>query len=351
MSLITRCPACGTKFKVVTDQLKVSEGWVRCGHCAEVFVGTLHLQTSHTPTLDLPLKSNLAELSADFSGVSQDAKLASNLSGLGSNVGDFNLSELQQQWTAQLHKAVDIDLNENGQTIPTACVPRVEPSSIVYTPDTQAIDIDIDSRYPTEVISPNKQEESADVSFVRHARRRNFWRKPFVRVALSALCIALTVLVLLQIVVQQKDRLATLEPGLTPSLQMLCKLLQCEIKPLKHIEAIVIDSSAFRKINADTYALSFSFKNTGEFSVAMPSLEVTLTDGQELPVLRRVFKPNQFGASSLLLSTGSVGSIFSSVITLQVLNTDEVGLDSAIIAAPVSGPIRVAGYRVLAFYP
>jgi len=53
----------------------------------------------------------------------------------------------------------------------------------------------------------------------------------------------------------------------------------------------------------------------------------------------------------VLLNTGSM---FSSVVTLQVLNTDGVGLDSAIIATPVpsvSGPIRVAGYRVLAFYP
>lgn len=37
MSLATRCPACGTTFKVVQDQLKVSEGWVRCGQCHEVF--------------------------------------------------------------------------------------------------------------------------------------------------------------------------------------------------------------------------------------------------------------------------------------------------------------------------
>ena len=37
MSLATRCPACGTVFRVVSDQLKVSEGWVRCGRCAEVF--------------------------------------------------------------------------------------------------------------------------------------------------------------------------------------------------------------------------------------------------------------------------------------------------------------------------
>lgn len=37
MSLATSCPSCGTVFRVVQDQLKVSEGWVRCGHCQEVF--------------------------------------------------------------------------------------------------------------------------------------------------------------------------------------------------------------------------------------------------------------------------------------------------------------------------
>ena len=37
MSLATRCTACGTVFRVVQDQLKISEGWVRCGRCKEVF--------------------------------------------------------------------------------------------------------------------------------------------------------------------------------------------------------------------------------------------------------------------------------------------------------------------------
>lgn len=37
MSLATRCTACGTIFRVVQDQLRVSDGWVRCGRCAEVF--------------------------------------------------------------------------------------------------------------------------------------------------------------------------------------------------------------------------------------------------------------------------------------------------------------------------
>src|SRR5205809_5561431 len=37
MSLATRCTSCGTVFRVVQDQLKISEGWVRCGRCEQVF--------------------------------------------------------------------------------------------------------------------------------------------------------------------------------------------------------------------------------------------------------------------------------------------------------------------------
>ncbi len=49
MRLITRCPACGTLFKVVPDQLRISEGWVRCGHCAEVFDATTHFHDPEAP--------------------------------------------------------------------------------------------------------------------------------------------------------------------------------------------------------------------------------------------------------------------------------------------------------------
>ncbi|MDO9285902.1 MAG: zinc-ribbon domain-containing protein, partial [Aquabacterium sp.] len=40
MTLATRCPSCGTVFRVVQDQLRVSEGWVRCGRCNGVFDAT-----------------------------------------------------------------------------------------------------------------------------------------------------------------------------------------------------------------------------------------------------------------------------------------------------------------------
>ena len=46
MSLITRFPVCGTLFKVVPDQLRISQGWVRCGQCAEIFDASADLRQS-----------------------------------------------------------------------------------------------------------------------------------------------------------------------------------------------------------------------------------------------------------------------------------------------------------------
>lgn len=43
MTLATRCTACGTVFRVVEDQLRVSAGWVRCGRCQAVFNAAEHL--------------------------------------------------------------------------------------------------------------------------------------------------------------------------------------------------------------------------------------------------------------------------------------------------------------------
>ncbi|MFO1211942.1 MAG: zinc-ribbon domain-containing protein [Paenacidovorax caeni] len=58
MSQITCCPSCGTKFKVVADQLRISEGWVRCGQCKEIFDASAHMQAIVVSPLlpDLPLE-------------------------------------------------------------------------------------------------------------------------------------------------------------------------------------------------------------------------------------------------------------------------------------------------------
>ncbi|RTL27260.1 MAG: DUF3426 domain-containing protein [Burkholderiales bacterium] len=63
MSLATRCTHCGTIFKVVQDQLKVSEGWVRCGRCNEVFnalPSLFDLEKEPPPPRQVPAKQQQA---------------------------------------------------------------------------------------------------------------------------------------------------------------------------------------------------------------------------------------------------------------------------------------------------
>lgn len=43
MSLVTRCPACGTAFRVQSSQLAAHSGTVRCGKCGGVFNGVAAL--------------------------------------------------------------------------------------------------------------------------------------------------------------------------------------------------------------------------------------------------------------------------------------------------------------------
>src|SRR5256712_4040378 len=43
MSLITRCPVCGTTFRVHSSQLAAHSGTVRCGKCGGVFSGVAAL--------------------------------------------------------------------------------------------------------------------------------------------------------------------------------------------------------------------------------------------------------------------------------------------------------------------
>jgi predicted Zn finger-like uncharacterized protein len=53
MSLVTRCPACGTAFRVQRDQLAAHFGTVRCGKCGSVFNGVAALVEEGTERLAL----------------------------------------------------------------------------------------------------------------------------------------------------------------------------------------------------------------------------------------------------------------------------------------------------------
>ncbi len=66
--LITRCPSCHTSFKVVPDQLRLGQGWVKCGKCMLAFHAEKHfvqtgaLSIEATSSVETPKTESRAEI-------------------------------------------------------------------------------------------------------------------------------------------------------------------------------------------------------------------------------------------------------------------------------------------------
>jgi hypothetical protein len=168
------------------------------------------------------------------------------------------------------------------------------------------------------------------VSFVRQAPRPV---PPWQRARMAALCALLVLLLGLQWVRHERDRIAAFTPRAHDWMRALCVPLRCTVAPLRQIESIVVDGSSFRKIRDDVYQLNLTIKNAAPVALAMPSVELALTDTQDQPVLRRVLSPADLGAAPVLPASAE----WSGSIPLRVT-------DSAVA-------LRIAGYRVVAFYP
>lgn len=285
MSLITRCPTCETLFRVVPDQLRVSEGWVRCGQCDEIFDASLHLLATSlkeaTPAVqpEPPAPKLDTTVSLDTASQPTFVRLDSDSDSLQSALEEVDSGDLEES-----------ELEDNAET--------------------------------------------DEASFLRHNKSESFWSRPFVRTT-SALLVLLLLLGLSgQIVFHERDRILAMQPQLRPWLLGICQPLHCTLSPLRQIEFITIDNSSFVKIGADAYRLNVTLKNTGNAPLAMPAIEMTLTDSQDQPVVRHVFLASELDAKS---------------------NTLVVGVDwttSLVLALKASSePNKVVGYRLLAFYP
>ena len=182
---------------------------------------------------------------------------------------------------------------------------------------------------PAEPATPTQESPS----FVAEAQRRAFWSSRPVRIGLWLALLLLLAALALQWVLGQRDWLAAREPALAPALQGLCQVAGCEIAPYRQLETIVIDSSAFNRLGADAFRFSVTLRNTADMPVATPALELTLTDAQEQPLVRRVVSATELGAPPALAARG------------------EFSGTSALTVTSVSNPSAIVGYRLMAFYP
>jgi hypothetical protein len=115
---------------------------------------------------------------------------------------------------------------------------------------------------------------------------------------------------------------------------VLCDWLGCKVQSVRQIESVVIDSSSFVKVRADVYRLNFTLKSTAAISLAVPALELTLTDLQDQAVVRRVLLASELGVGIEVLGAGAE---LTAVLPVAV--------------KPGGANERISGYRLLAFYP
>lgn len=335
MSLITRCPACGTMFKVVPDQLRISEGWVRCGHCTEVFDASVHLQQDGPPSVAHaePQVEPFDPFDAGPAADSDPAPVPYSASAHAGTYPDAYPDPTPAREPAPEPDPFDeplfapMDRQASGALAQASAPGRPD---LLAHQDAGASPAQDAIGEPAE---PAEEPPEHDVSFVRDARRKAFWRRPAVRVALFVAAVLLAMLLVLQAALNDRDRLAAAEPSLRPLLVALCEPLVCSVGPPRQIDAIVIDSSSFSKLRSDAYRLNFTLKNQATNEVAMPAIELTLTDTQDQPLLRRVLMPSDLGAKSPVIDASAEWS------------------GSLALAVAGNGGPRVAGYRVLAFYP
>lgn len=333
---------------MVPDQLRISEGWVRCGRCDDIFDASLHL---------------LQALPEETSPSDSREEVAANIEA--EHAGDSALQTTEADPDSAHLASPDEMLaeQEQEQLLPDAAADEIEPASpgLILevpapvdafiaespgSPDAQTCvalpePLDAEPILPVHVaqddpddLEPAPSADMSEVSFLSGKTNSSFWHRPPVRATLMLFSVALLLGLSGQIVFHERDRLVALQPGLKPWLQTTCAALDCVLSPLRRTESIVIDSSSFAQVRGDAYRLNFTVKNSADIAVAVPAIELTLTDARDRPVVRRVFLPRELHVEQDALAAGSEWSA-SLAMAVRVSGTSE----------------RVAGYRLLVFYP
>jgi hypothetical protein len=175
-------------------------------------------------------------------------------------------------------------------------------------------------------------------AFVRNAENAERWQSPLMKATLTMLALLLAVGLLLQWAHHNRNMIAARWPGTQPLLAAWCATADCTIEAPQNLADVHIESSVLTPASppsgspdgASAVKLSVVLRNHGDTKVALPSLDVTLTDGAGQVVSRKALAPADFGIKSPELATGAETS-------LQVVLT--------------TGTRKAAGYTVDVFYP
>ncbi len=344
MSLATRCPACGTVFRVVQDQLRVSEGWVRCGRCAEVFNAVEQLVEVPAPGLR-PMPPEAPPPFADEPGIDTAPAVSMGRSAdieiepaLPAAASGHSLQEPARPDAGFDRVDLPITIDDDDRRPLGAAAPVGQQSlsaSASMTPaaSASAEPLTVPRDAASAIDDPTLAGETAP-SFLREPASNDPWSRPAARRMLWTLSAAMLLLLLVQVAVEYRNLLAARWPALAPAIESICNWSGCRIEPPRWIEAVVVDSSGLVRVEGtQTYRLSVVLRNRAAMPLAMPAVDLTLTDLRGAVIARR------------MLSARELGSSANSVAALAELPL------LATLAVPLPPGTTVAGYTIEFFYP
>jgi predicted Zn finger-like uncharacterized protein len=342
-ALATRCPACSTVFRVVPDQLRVSGGWVRCGRCTEVFDATLSLVDMETGA---PRRwaDEMPRPAAPPTAATPGPPMASPAPAADSRPAGLGLAPLsapEPEPEPGLERKHDSGPAPELEPEPEPGPPPPAPAADVTVEATAGRQAEPEAGLPADAppagpsLPPGVPEEAENLpSFVRRAQRAERWRRSRWRAALAALALLGLLGLVGQIAHAYRDLVAARYPQTRPMLEQACDLLGCRVEAARAIDALAVESSGLLRVEeSNVYRLSLALRNRAGIEVALPALELVLTDTQGRLIARRVLLATELGATAATLGAGA-----------------DLPLQATLQAGPAAGE-PVAGYTIELFYP
>ena len=342
MSLATRCTSCQTVFRVVQAQLKVSEGWVRCGRCGTVFNALevlFDLNREKEKPSTKKAEPELSNKKPREGGPAQPQRES----------GRQKTEELPTKGRRRASQAIpepgavplpkgrsdfadaQFDADALGDATQPLVHPPLIPSSTGSSLDPSSKVIVAGTQMPTDESSPTDQAP-ATLQFVMQADRKARWKSPRMQASLAGASLVLAFILGLQAMHHFRNITAARWPQVAPLLVRWCQTLSCQIQAPRHIESVAVESITLtRNTNSSsTFLLSVALQNHSAYAVALPALELTLRDANGLLISRRMLTPEQ----------------------LQVKNTAIEPYSETLVQASITETDQpIVGFTVETFYP
>lgn len=354
MSMTTRCPSCGTAFKVVPDQLRVRNGLVRCGECATVFDGRASLVAQvpagfdRAPAVALPPDDQAASEPAVLRGRSDFAKRDPYLSDSISSPSETDWDEADVTFDDEregVGAADRIRGDAEDFHIPAS---SYRPAEASRGPDpTESIRVrrDEDDLYDTDPSEAGADEDRPTVvrgeartryhgatdvgrappEFLdtEHQARRSLWRS-----LIGHACVLGLLVLAAQAIYVYRTTIADMWPQMRPLLERACQSLGCDVGYARHIAQISITSSslqppvgqaaAFEQSGAKALVLRASLRNLYGQPQPWPALRLDLSDLSDTVVIRKVLLPDDYLPPGQAGQPFAAGAEFNLAVPIEV---------------------------------